>query len=89
MTKSKPLKIIVLGASGQLGKTFQMKLSDRSAFDCVFLNKKDLDITDFIAVEDYFGPSMFDYCINCAAYTAVDKAETEDGKARVINVDAV
>ncbi|MBP8157723.1 MAG: dTDP-4-dehydrorhamnose reductase, partial [Flavobacterium sp.] len=52
----------------------------------VFCNSSELDITDFAQCEAVFNQYQPDYCINTAAYTAVDKAETEPEKAHLINV---
>jgi len=55
----------------------------------LFVTKEDLPIENVEAVELFFEKNRIDYCINCAAYTAVDKAESEKEKAFLINADAV
>ena len=82
------MKVLVTGASGQLGKSIKL-LSDKGqtkGLDLVFRTAKELDITDVDAVEKEFKSSNYAYCINCAGYTAVDKAETEQEAAHQVNV---
>lgn len=83
-------KIIITGAGGQLGSCLK-KLSERYTedFQFHFLSSQDLDITDESAVEECFESLRPDFCINAAAYTAVDLAETEKEKAFEINATAV
>ncbi|MBB3123164.1 dTDP-4-dehydrorhamnose reductase [Mesoflavibacter sabulilitoris] len=78
-------KILVTGGKGQLGQCLQSISNDFKTLDFVFLGSNDLDISNNIEVEAYFKNNTFDYCINCAAYTAVDKAEEEQEKAKQIN----
>lgn len=77
------MKVIVTGKGGQLASEFELlKGSDTS---WVFLSEKDLNITDNKAVQDFFTNKKFDYIINCAAYTAVDKAEDDIQLAYDVN----
>ena len=78
-------KVLVTGGKGQLAQCIQSISNDYPSLDFVFLGSNDLDISNNIEVEDYFSKNNFDYCINCAAYTAVDKAEEEPEKAKQIN----
>ncbi|WP_055436214.1 dTDP-4-dehydrorhamnose reductase [Lacinutrix algicola] len=83
-------KILVTGADGQLAKTIKelyVKNSDNLQFD--FVNKKELDITNFKEVSTFFSKNEFDYCINCAAYTNVEQAEESTELAFKINAEAV
>ncbi len=84
---SKP-KILVTGSNGQLGKELQALSPLYAEFEFVFYSKSDLSINDSILVNDCFSKIMPQYCINCAAYTAVDKAETEIKQAFLINGEA-
>lgn len=79
-------KILVTGGSGQLGSCLR-KLSENytEAFQFDFQNSRTLDITDGAAVSDYFESQRPDFCINAAAYTAVDKAESDEEKAYAVN----
>ena len=71
-------KILVLGSNGQLGNCFKKLSSDfDSNFEFNFASSEDLDITDRNAVDDFFDDFKPDFCINAAAYTAVDLAEKE------------
>jgi len=78
-------KVLVTGGKGQLGQSLQSISNDFKTLDFVFLGSSDLDISKKKEVENYFSKNHFDYCINCAAYTAVDKAEEEQEKAKQIN----
>lgn len=82
------MKILVTGASGQLGSTFKSIASQKQAKDLefVFKSSAELDITDFDAVNKELVSSDYAYCINCAAFTNVDKAEAENDLAYRINV---
>ncbi|MFH4969242.1 dTDP-4-dehydrorhamnose reductase [Gaetbulibacter sp. M240] len=82
----KTKNILVTGANGQLGlciKDLQEKYPD---LRFIFSDYLDLDITDLGQVQQFFKTNNLDYCVNCAAYTAVDKAETEKEAAFNINV---
>ncbi|MGX1928636.1 dTDP-4-dehydrorhamnose reductase [Flagellimonas sp. 2504JD4-2] len=82
------MKILVTGASGQLGSTFKSLASQEQTKDLefVFKSSKELDVTDFDAVNEELVSSNYAYCINCAAFTNVDKAEAENDLAYRINV---
>jgi dTDP-4-dehydrorhamnose reductase len=81
--------ILVTGANGQLGNEMRQLASQFPSYNFLFVTKEDLPIDDFGNVQAYFQKHPVNYCINCAAYTAVDKAETEKEKAFLINGDAV
>jgi len=78
-------KILVTGANGQLGSELQKIQSEFSNFEFVFTDSKFLDITHKASIESVFAKDKFNFVINCAAYTAVDKAESEPGLANKIN----
>lgn len=78
--------VLVTGASGQLGQAIQF-LSDKYAdIDFKFCSSSDLDITSLENCQLVFTKYKPDFCINAAAYTAVDKAESEPEKSNLINV---
>lgn len=80
--------ILVTGANGQLGS--ELKKIGFSPLDEVFFTDvAELDITNKEAVECYVKRNDIDTIVNCAAYTAVDRAEEEPEKAELINVKAV
>lgn len=74
---------LVTGANGQLGSELRLLLQDRA----MFVDKDQLDITDPAAVKDFCNGKNFSAIINCAAYTAVDKAESDEALAAAINTD--
>lgn len=87
--KDRLLTILVTGADSQLGN--ELKVFNPSFPYCQFLftSKKDLPIDNCRTVTNFFSGHSIDYCVNCAAYTAVDKAETEKDQAFLINAEAV
>ncbi|MEL6866606.1 MAG: dTDP-4-dehydrorhamnose reductase [Bacteroidota bacterium] len=79
--------ILVTGSKGQVGQELHI-LSERFPdFHFTWVDLEELDITDGQAVQDLFEQHPFRYCINCAAYTAVDRAEEEKSLAQKVNVD--
>lgn len=81
--------ILVTGSNGQLGNELQLLAKNSSDLQFVFTDVADLDITNPEAVAAIFEKQQFDFCINCAAYTAVDKAESEQELAHLLNAEAV
>ncbi len=82
-------KTVIFGAAGQLGQTLQRITVERSIPDTAFLTRDNADILNLAALRRTFNEYKPAYCINCAAYTAVDKAEDEPEEARRINRDGV
>jgi len=78
--------ILVTGASGQLGQCLQALSLSEPAIKFTFANSKELDITKKESVTSFFKKTNFDFCVNCAAYTAVDKAESDEDSAQKVNV---
>lgn len=76
-------KIWITGGDGQLGHELRL-ISDQIGA-CTFTSSSQIDITDIDAVESFWQNGRFDICINTAAYTAVDKAESEPQKAMLVN----
>ena len=83
------MKIIVTGSKGQLGRSIQELSSDYSELTFVFTDIEELDICDPIQVNALFETEKPDALVNCAAYTAVDKAEKDQILAEKINHHAV
>lgn len=79
------MNVLVTGKNGQLGSEFQSVSEQFSQFNFTFTGSEDLDITNEEAVKVFFKQNSFDAVINCAAYTAVDKAEDEPKKADAVN----
>ncbi len=82
------MNILVTGCYGQLGTELQKVAVDNCAHQWFFTDIDTLDICDLNAVERYFAANGIEVCINCAAYTAVDKAEDEPELAAKVNVEA-
>jgi dTDP-4-dehydrorhamnose reductase len=82
-------KILVTGGDGQVGSEFQFLAASFPQFQFLFTNSQNLDITNQQSVNDYFSTNKPDFCVNCAAHTAVDKAESEVALSRKINVEGV
>lgn len=78
--------VLVTGASGQLGQALQSIAKEYSEISFQFLTSSELDITNLEECLTTFKKIKPDFCINAAAYTAVDKAESETEKAHLINV---
>lgn len=78
--------VLVTGASGQLGQSLQFIASQYSEMQFIFASSQNLDITDQERVFSFFENNKIDFCINTAAYTAVDKAESDEEKAYLVNV---
>lgn len=88
-----PVNILVTGASGQLGSELHY-LSENKPELCAnmqffFADRHTLDISDKAAIESFCGSNAISHIVNCAAYTAVDKAESEPELADLINHLAV
>ena len=82
--------ILVVGGKGQLGQCLQEKIKKSDPVNqFIFLGSADLNITDAAQIETVFQQYQPTYCINCAAYTAVDNAEEDKEMAFAINETAV
>ncbi|WP_081208125.1 dTDP-4-dehydrorhamnose reductase [Salegentibacter sediminis] len=82
-------KVLVTGASGQLGKCFKKIALGHPELKFIFLDSSQLDITDQNQIQKIFSEEKSDYCINCAAYTNVEKAESDKETAFKINAEGV
>ena len=86
---SKPL-VVVTGKNGQLGWELQQQvLNNPGGFDFLFAGRIELDFSDPSSVISFFEKYQPAYFINCAAYTSVDKAETEQETAYTTNAESV
>ena len=77
--------VLVTGANGQLGQAIQFVAGNYPNIHFVFCSSSDLDITNKENCDSIFNKEKPDFCINAAAYTAVDKAESEPEQAHLIN----
>lgn len=75
---------LVTGCNGQLGTALAVLLKDKA----IYIDRDDLDLTNEEAVREYFSDKDFEFVINCAAYTAVDKAESDVEVAEMVNAKA-
>jgi len=83
------MKILITGAKGQLGNEFRLLSKKWPDHKLTFTDVEELDITDMQEVSAFFNKLHPDVVVNCAAYTAVDKAEQEPDPALKINALAV
>ena len=84
------MKILVTGKSGQLGRSLQKFISNFDHHEFTFTGREEIDLSSSESISKYFDThSHFDVIINCAAYTAVDRAEKEADLADEINHLAV
>ena len=83
------MKILVTGSNGQLGNEISELADQYPDFDMLYTDIDELDITDPQKVEAYFMTNHPQVIINCAAYTAVDRAESDEATAYLINAKAV
>ena len=85
------MNILITGANGQLGseiRELNSKGLTPKELNFIYTDVDELDITDLNAIESFFRDKKIDIIINCAAYTAVDKAESDEKKAGLINITA-
>ena len=81
------IKALVTGGNGQLAQSLKDVVNHQDELDVDFQDLPDLDITNTQQLESYFLKNEFDYCINCAAYTAVDLAEEQSDLAYAVNAE--
>lgn len=82
------MNILVTGAYGQLGSEIKELAALYPSFNFLYTDVDSLDITSDEAVEQFFAENKVEAVINCAAYTAVDRAETDEGNALLVNAIA-
>jgi dTDP-4-dehydrorhamnose reductase len=81
------MTILVFGGHGQLGQCLQELAHEHPAYTFIFLDQATGDILDKPALRSLFRDHQPAYCVNCAAYTAVDKAEDDPETAGKVNRD--
>lgn len=89
IVKASMSKILVTGENGQLGSEIKEISSSYTQHEFTFVDRNTLDLSNLCKLEDYFDDKIFNVIINCAAYTAVDKAQSENDLADTINHRAV
>jgi len=83
------MKILITGADGQLGKELQEIYPNYPQHNFFFANRTTLDITDKTAIDNFFAENQVEAVINGAAYTQVDKAESDQEKCFLVNATGV
>lgn len=83
------MKILVTGANGQLGTELKKILEATMPSVAIYTDVDELDLTNAKAVESFVVNNDISHIVNCAAYTAVDRAEEEKSLCAQINIDAV
>jgi len=81
--------VLVTGSQGQLAQEIFRIKELYSDFNFNFVDRQTLDLSEVQILEDYFDANSYDIIINCAAYTAVDAAESDKVMARLVNENAV
>lgn len=79
------MKILITGSNGQLGSELQDILKSHADKECYFLDRKQLPLDQTLIIQDILGMYQPDLIIHAAAYTAVDKAESEPALADIVN----
>lgn len=81
------INVLVTGGNGQLANCIKDAVIGIKEYNFIYVDIENLDITDELAVDFFFNLTQPSWCINCAAYTAVDKAETEFEIAKKVNAN--
>ncbi len=82
------MKILITGCNGQLGNEMQLLEKENPQHTYFNTDVAELDITDQQAIETFVNENQIDGIVNCAAYTAVDKAEDNEGLCTLLNAEA-
>lgn len=83
------MRVLITGSNGQVGQALKSISNEYFEIDFLFYDSSMLDITSLSQCQEVFSKMKPDYCINLAAYTAVDKAEEEKEKAYLVNAEGV
>ena len=89
MNDYQPTRLLITGANGQLGRELRLLLEGDDRFEAAWTDVAELDITCAEAVNRYVSAFQPACIVNCAAYTAVDRAEDDEAAAARLNTDAV
>ena len=82
------MNILITGCNGQLGNEMQLLEKEDAANNYFNTDVAELDITDVEAIEQFLAANNIDGIVNCAAYTAVDKAEANEELCTLLNAEA-
>jgi len=88
MSDKQIYRVAVTGSNGQLGKELGLLVSKHPRFHFIFLSRQDFPLDDTEKMKEWAGKNPVDFFIHCAAYTAVDKAESEKENAYLVNATA-
>ena len=88
MSSAQTLNILITGSNGQLGSELK-ELSSNYSYNFFFTTREDIDITCKDSIKNFCQTNSINTIINCAAYTAVDKAESDTENANLVNKKAV
>lgn len=80
--------ILITGANGQLGREMRRVLDGDIFVNAIYTDVEELDITDALAIDKCLASNTVDYIVNCAAFTAVDAAESNVELCTKLNVEA-
>lgn len=83
------MKVLVTGCDGQLGKELKAILEQQLPGVSTYVDLPNLDLTDGVATENFIAQGEFTHLVNCAGFTEVDKAETEQTLCYQVNAEAV
>ncbi len=83
------MKILITGSKGQLGQELRNILEERHPGITVYVDRDELDISNSEATERFLRQGDFTHVVNCAAYTAVDRAEEEKLECASVNIDGI
>lgn len=81
------IRVLVTGANGQLAQCLKAAAISKQDIQLTLVTKEQLDISNNAEVKKYFSENSFDFCINTAAYTNVEKAESDQEKAFKVNAE--
>lgn len=81
--------VLVTGGNGQLALCIKELSKNQLGYQYIFLDYNNLDITNKEEVKDFFSINNISYCVNCAAYTNVDKSEHDEETSKKVNEDGV
>lgn len=83
------MNVLVTGCDGQLGNEFKKIALYEDDINWIFTDIDTLNVCNEAEILNFFNKNKIDVCINCAAYTAVDKAEDDEATARLVNATPV
>lgn len=83
------MRLLITGSNGQLGNEMRVVLQTYRNVEVFYTDVDTLDITDIVQLDKFVGVNDITHIVNCAAYTAVDKAEDDEITAELVNVVAV